>query len=120
MGCADVGRSAEPDSRYLSRVNELAPPETWHVYRFAGSEAPPRRRIALEPRRMKLNHLFDSLGRELRYALRGFARRPAFTFAAVLTLALGIGATTAIFSVVYSVLIKPLPYPNSDELVTGI
>jgi predicted permease len=45
------------------------------------------------------------------------ARRPAFTAAAVLTLALGIGATTAIFSVVYSVLIKPLPYPSADELV---
>ncbi len=59
----------------------------------------------------------DSVGRDLRYALRGLARRPAFTFAAVLTLALGIGATTAIFSVVYSVLIKPLPYPNADELV---
>jgi putative ABC transport system permease protein len=59
----------------------------------------------------------DSISRELRYALRGLARRPAFTFAAVLTLALGIGATTAIFSVVYSVLIKPLPYPNADELV---
>ena len=66
---------------------------------------------------MKINDLLDSLGRDLRYALRGLARRPAFTFAAVLTLALGIGATTAIFSVVYSVLIKPLPYPNADELV---
>jgi len=62
-------------------------------------------------------NLLDSLGRDLRYALRGLPRRPAFTFAAVLTLALGIGATTAIFSVVYSVLIKPLPYPNADELV---
>jgi putative ABC transport system permease protein len=61
--------------------------------------------------------LVDSVGRDLRYALRGLARRPMFTFAAVLTLALGIGATTAIFSVVYSVLIKPLPYPNSHELV---
>ena len=61
--------------------------------------------------------LFDSVGRDLRYALRGLRRRPAFTLAAVLTLALGIGATTAIFSVVYSVLIKPLPYPNADELV---
>lgn len=66
---------------------------------------------------MSPSSLLDSIGRHLRYALRGFSRRPAFTFAAVLTLALGIGATTAIFSVVYSVLIKPLPYPSSDELV---
>jgi putative ABC transport system permease protein len=61
--------------------------------------------------------MFDSLGRDLRYASRNLLRRPSFTFAAVTTLALGIGATTAIFSVVYSVLIKPLPYPNADELV---
>ena len=66
---------------------------------------------------MNIVGFVDSLGRDLRYALRGLSRRPAFTFAAVLTLAIGIGATTAIFSVVYSVLIKPLPYPNSDELV---
>jgi predicted permease len=66
---------------------------------------------------MNLLSVVDSVGRDLRYALRGLARRPAFTFAAVVTLALGIGATTAIFSVVYSVLIKPLPYPNADELV---
>src|SRR5687767_3760452 len=59
----------------------------------------------------------DSVGRDLRHALRSLPRRPAFTVAAILTLALGIGATTAIFSVVYSVLIKPLPYPNADELV---
>ncbi|TAJ95277.1 MAG: ABC transporter permease [Gammaproteobacteria bacterium] len=61
--------------------------------------------------------MIDSMLRDLRYALRGLPRRPAFTFATVLTLALGIGATTAIFSVVYSVLIKPLPYPNSGELM---
>ncbi len=66
---------------------------------------------------MKINNLLDSFGRDLRYALRSLPRRPAFTVAAVLTLALGIGATTAIFSVVYSVLIRPLPYPNADELV---
>ena len=66
---------------------------------------------------MSIIGFVDSVGRDLRYALRGLSRRPAFTFAAVLTLALGIGATTAIFSVVYSVLIKPLPYPNADELV---
>ena len=66
---------------------------------------------------MNIIGFVDSVGRDLRHALRSLPRRPAFTFAAVLTLALGIGATTAIFSVVYSVLIKPLPYPNADELV---
>src|SRR4029079_18342445 len=66
---------------------------------------------------MKFAEVLDSVGRDLRYALRGLAQRPAFAVAAVLTLALGIGATTAIFSVVYSVLLKPLPYPNADELV---
>jgi predicted permease len=59
----------------------------------------------------------ESIGRDLRHALRALSRRPAFTFAAVVTLALGLGATTAIYSVVYSVLLKPLPYPNADELV---
>ena len=59
----------------------------------------------------------DSVARDARYVLRSLQRRPAFAFAAIVTLALGIGATTAIFSVVYSVLIKPLPYPNPDELV---
>jgi predicted permease len=66
---------------------------------------------------MSIAGVLDSVGRDLRYALRGLARRPAFTSAAVLTLAVGLGATTAIFSVVYSVLLKPLPYSNADELV---
>jgi predicted permease len=66
---------------------------------------------------MTIAGFFDSVSRDLRHALRVLPRRPAFTVAAVLTLALGIGATTAIFSVVYSVLIKPLPYPNAEELV---
>ena len=69
---------------------------------------------------MAIVGFLESVGRDLRYALRALPRRPAFTLAAVLTLALGIGATTAIFSVVYSVLIKPLPYPDSDAIVTVI
>jgi predicted permease len=75
------------------------------------------RRIQERVRAYGWEHVVDTVGADLRYGARQLYRRPAFALAAVLTLALGIGATTAIFSVVYSVLIKPLPYPNADELV---
>lgn len=55
---------------------------------------------------------------ELRFAIRGLARTPGFTAVAVITLALGIGATTAVFTLVDSVLLRALPYPDSDRIVS--
>jgi putative ABC transport system permease protein len=75
-------------------------------------------RIREEIHRMNTIGPLETFGRDLRLALRGMRRRPGFTLAVVLTLALGIGANTAIFGVVDGVLIKPLPYPNAGELVS--
>lgn len=58
----------------------------------------------------------ESIRQDLHLALRLFARRPWLTLVAIATLAIGIGATTAIFSVLYAVLLRPLPYPNANRL----
>ena len=61
--------------------------------------------------------MFDSFWQDLKYGARSLVRSPGFTAIALLTLALGIGATSAIYSAVHGVLLKALPYPEPERLV---
>jgi putative ABC transport system permease protein len=61
--------------------------------------------------------MFNSLRQDLRYALRTLARNPGFACVSILALALGVGANSAIFTVVQSVLLRPLPFPQSERLI---
>jgi putative ABC transport system permease protein len=68
-------------------------------------------------REVRLMEWLESVWSDFQYALRTFRRMPTFTAVAILTLALGIGATTAMFTLVNSILLRPLPYPESDRIV---
>ena len=89
-----------------------------------GQSPSDKTRVKLEHPQIRLNlgvrHAREaSMGtllQDLRFALRSLRRAPAFPLAAIATLALGIGATTAIFSTLNAVLLKPLPYPKSEDL----
>ena len=66
---------------------------------------------------MRFSDFVESIVQDTRYAARGLLRRPAFTIVAVATLAIGVGGTTAIFSAVDALLLRPLPYSRPDELM---
>jgi len=75
-------------------------------------------RIREEVYEMNTATFVETTMQQLRHSLRMLRRNPAFSLAAILTLAIGIGANTAVFSIVNTVLLKPLPYPDADRLIS--
>jgi putative ABC transport system permease protein len=100
---------AEAEHESLAELTRLA-------RQLAGVEAP----VLLDPPVLGAGGrtMLKTVPNDIRYALRTFARAPGFTAVVLLTLALAIGATTAIFSVLDGVMLRPLPYPDVDRIMT--
>jgi putative ABC transport system permease protein len=118
---AQVERELDEELRYhLERQIEehiakgMTPEEARHAALRAMGGVEQRKEDCRDMRRVRW---IEDLAQDLRYAIRTLFRNPVFSVVTLLTLAIGIGSTTAVFSVVHALLLKPLPYPDSDRLV---
>src|SRR5215831_1877964 len=127
MGWRRFLRRAEWDQERLEEIESYIRTETddniargmpddearWAAQRKFGNST----RVREEIYRMNTIGFLDTVGHDIRHGLRLLRHSPTFTVVALLTLAIGIGANTAVFSVVNSVLLNPLPYPKPEELI---